>query len=80
MPTASVLARAIGSNESFSQLITLTPTSSSTIESAIEALMQASSQIKKTVAKRRIPLIPSVYCGCPTIVIPSIDEAVQVIF
>ena len=85
MPIVTVLSRVIGNDSSFiSQDITLTPTSCSTIDNAIEACLQGSSQVKSAILDRIreggmdvFELQPS--CGgCPRARISTLDAACQV--
>jgi len=84
MPTVPVLSRVIGDDSMYlSQDITVTPTACSTLESAIEACLQGSAQVKRSVFERAksggMDVFESVLgtSGCPRVRTPTVESAVQ---
>ena len=85
MPIATVFSRAIGNAKSYSfQEINLTPTSCSTLESAVESCLQATFQIKQSIFDRMVDGSMNSFdlvlssSGCPRARMSSLEAAVKV--
>lgn len=78
VPVVSVLARATGGSIATCQIITLTPTTPSFFEGALEATLKATMCVQNYIDVNKT-VCTVTDCGCPCIISPTLADAVKLV-